>query len=152
MKIYGPYSRKDRRIVVIHYDDGTKSTMQYAKFLMEQHLGRKLNPDKETIDHVDGNAFNDDLSNLQILPRSEHSKLDAKRVQIIKFVCVLCNNIGFRKANQLNHNANLGKAGPFCSKQCAGKYGASVQNGIKKLPVQSTVPIEKRTYYTNKGP
>jgi len=34
-----------------------------------------------------------------------------------------------------------GEAGPFCSKQCSGKYGAYVQNGGKRL---FSVEIEKK--------
>ena len=39
-----------------------------------------------------------------------------------------------------------GKAGPFCSKSCAGKYGKSIQLGAEKLPVEELIP----TYTTNK--
>lgn len=41
---------------------------------MERHLGRLLNS-YEIVHHIDENPFNNDLSNLQLVNRSEHKKL-----------------------------------------------------------------------------
>lgn len=65
-----------------------------------------------------------------------------------KVKCVWCNKCFYREPRQLHRNSNLKKAGPFCSKQCTGKYGAYVQNkNIEKLPPQPSVPIKDRHYY-----
>lgn len=149
MKVYGPYYRKDGRQHVIVISDGVRRTVSYPKFLMEQHLGRVL-LDNETVDHIDRNFKNNDLENLRVVDKVTHGKEDAKRVKLVEFICVLCGVQASRAANQLSHNAVLGKAGPFCSKQCSGKYGAKLQRGrANKLPVQPTVPIEDREYYYN---
>lgn len=42
--------------------------------IMEQHIGRKLNND-EVVHHKDRNRANNDIDNLQLVTRSEHSKL-----------------------------------------------------------------------------
>lgn len=44
------------------------------KYLMEQQLGRKLGKD-ECVHHIDGNRLNNDMSNLVVLSRGEHSRL-----------------------------------------------------------------------------
>ena len=45
LKVYGPYTRKDgRKHVVIVNNNGTKTTKSYPRYLMEQHLGRSLEP------------------------------------------------------------------------------------------------------------
>lgn len=41
---------------------------------MEQYLGRKLRPD-EIVHHIDGNKLNNNIENLKIMTRGEHSKL-----------------------------------------------------------------------------
>ena len=52
---------------------------RFHRAVMEKHLGRKLNKD-EIVHHIDGNKFNNDLSNLMLLSNSEHAKLhNAKR-------------------------------------------------------------------------
>ena len=43
------------------------------RFIMEQHLGRKLASD-EVVHHKDGNKQNNSIENLVIMPRSEHSR------------------------------------------------------------------------------
>lgn len=43
------------------------------RYLMEQKLERKLMSD-EIVHHKDGNMFNNDITNLEIVSRSEHSK------------------------------------------------------------------------------
>lgn len=42
--------------------------------IMEKHLGRKLE-NNEVVHHVDRDRSNNDISNLQLMTRSEHSKL-----------------------------------------------------------------------------
>ena len=40
MRVYGPYKQKDGRyFVILIYEDGTRKTTAYARYLMEQHLG-----------------------------------------------------------------------------------------------------------------
>jgi len=42
MKVYGPYTRKDGRQHVILYENGTRKTVSYPKYLLETKLGRPL--------------------------------------------------------------------------------------------------------------
>lgn len=147
MKVYGPYLRKDGRKHVILYEHGKRTTVSYPKFLMEQHLGRKLE-DWETVDHTDRDFTNNALGNLQILSRPEHSSIDNIRVKLIEIVCVWCGAKELKRSSVLTGNARQGKAGPFCSKKCSGLYGAAVQNGrCPKLGVQDEIPLEDREYY-----
>lgn len=44
------------------------------RWVMERHIGRLLNDD-EVVHHIDENRFNNDLSNLQLMTRREHTKL-----------------------------------------------------------------------------
>lgn len=42
--------------------------------LMEQHIGRRLNAD-EVVHHIDHNRSNNEITNLQLMTRSEHTRL-----------------------------------------------------------------------------
>jgi hypothetical protein len=136
-KVYGPYIRKDNRmhVVLVHYVNKSRLTISYPKFLVERHLNRKLKPD-ETVDHIDRDITNNDLSNLQILNKSEHSSLDAVRLAPQEFTCPVCNMLFVLEGKKLGNavsNRNKGSAGPFCGRSCAGKYGHSVQTGSNKF-------------------
>jgi hypothetical protein len=148
VKIYGPYARKadGRRIIVIQRDDGSKTSQSYARYLMEQKLGRKLDPNTETIDHIDRDKTNDVVENFAIKPRARHGREDAVLVEKVPISCVWCDGNCDKLARKLDSNAKQRKAGPFCSKQCAGCYGAHVRLGGNKLPVQPRHVREDRIY------
>lgn len=120
------------------YPDGRKKTVSCPKYIVECEFGRYLDED-ETVDHIDGDFTNNDVSNLQVLNRGEHSKLDVKRLKAQTFECPMCCStfkLKGKKMSKAIFNRKQGKAGPFCSKSCAGKYGAEIQNGrMQKLPV-----------------
>lgn len=53
------------------------SYIKEHRAVMEQHLGRKLSCD-EHVHHIDGDRTNNDISNLVILSRGEHSRIHRK--------------------------------------------------------------------------
>ena len=128
IKVYGPYVDSNTgRKVVIHYDltTRTRRTQSYPRFLMEKHLGRKLLP-TEQVDHINGDPTDDRIDNFQLLSAAENNRkhfeqkgLKAKRYYFDCPVCGKAASILYRtyKSNQLTK----GKAGPYCSRSCAGK-------------------------------
>jgi hypothetical protein len=143
-KIYGPYvSKKDNRLRINIIDsNGKRSTISYPKYLMEKHLNRHLTTD-ETVDHIDCNVQNNEISNLRILSRSEHAFIDAIRLKSQNFKCPMCNrsfSLDGKKLHDAISNSIKNKAGPFCSKSCAGKYGKNVQLGLQRLEVNTITP------------
>jgi hypothetical protein len=126
MKVYGPYFRKDGRQHVIISVDGKKKTVSYPRYLMQQVINRELT-DLETVDHIDGDFTNNDLSNLQILTREanaskkydDHPQLRSK---YITYMCPVCNNTFQREERVVRRNQiKRGCEGPYCSKSCASK-------------------------------
>lgn len=156
MKVHGPYKRKDgRQIVIVVENNGTRRTVSYPKWLMELQLGRRLDPNLETVDHIDSNFDNNDLDNLRIVPRDEHSGDDTRRVKPVKFSCAWCDEEFERQPRLVRDKARKNKAGPFCSRKCAGKYSRMLQlKLIEKMDSQPVIDSEyyKRKYVTASGP
>jgi hypothetical protein len=145
MKVYGPYSRKDGRKHVILIDSsGKRRTVSYPRYLMEQKLGRQLTDD-ETVDHKDGDFTNDSPDNLRIKSRVDNAKLGAKRLRIQTFKCPTCGKDVIKSGKQLRwviQRARKGKAGPFCNRRCAGRYGSDVQNNLTSPKDPSLKKVE----------
>ena len=51
--------------------------VSYSKWLMEKELGRKLDKN-EVVYHIDGNAYNNELTNLKVITRAELAKINRK--------------------------------------------------------------------------
>lgn len=62
----------------IEYTRGENKGRSVHVVAMEKHLGRRLFQ-FECVHHKDENKINNDLSNLQLMTRSEHSRLHSKK-------------------------------------------------------------------------
>lgn len=134
LKSFGPYLGKDGRYrIILKLNNGSNKTVSYPKYLMELHLGRYLE-ENETIDHIDGNPLNNDLSNLRVIDRKEHAYNDAIRNDKLIVTCAYCGKSFEIDGNKLyNRNrTDRHQSGYFCSRSCSGKYGKEVQLGIKQ--------------------
>lgn len=138
-KVYGPYTDKntERKKVIILYKDGTRRTVQYARYLMEEKLGRQLK-DTEEVDHIDRDKTNDSIENLRVVDKSKHREDDSAKLVPVEWTCPMC-LVKFvfedrKREVDAFQKRKQGKAGPFCSKKCAGKYGAEVRFG-KRDPI-----------------
>lgn len=144
-KIYGPYKNGGRLRVIIRFLDNSQKTVSYPKFILQEYLGRFIEG-PETVDHIDGDATNNSINNLQILDRTAHANLDAVRVDEIEFVCGVCNKkfkLSGRKLHDAKRNRKRGSVGPFCGRSCA---GVATHNTDK----YKTTNIPDSVYYTNK--
>lgn len=147
--VYGPYRRQDNRQIVIVIDKkGKRRTVSYPKWLLEMQIGRPLNPDLETIDHIDSNIDNNNLDNLRIMPRSEHSREDTRRVKLVTFNCAWCDKPFERSPRLVRFRGKQNKAGPFCSKSCASRYSRLLH--LKLIDKLNPQPIIESEYYKKK--
>lgn len=122
MKIYGPYIRKDnRQHVIIIYEDGSRKTKSYPRYLLEQHLNREL-LDHETVDHIDGDFTNNSIDNLQLLSLRENVIKSIQPAEYLNLACKCCGKEFKRRKVVEDRRINIRKMdGPFCSKSCVGK-------------------------------
>ena len=124
IKVYGPYTRKDgRQHVILVHEDLSRQTMSYPKYLMEQHLKRALLA-SETVDHINNDFTDNRIENLQILTQAENSTKEMQRPERAKkfyeFICPMCGTFAVKPLNFVKGNKSKGRAGPFCSRKCAG--------------------------------
>ena len=131
-KIYGPYYRKDGRqhVICIHYISGLRKTVSYPKFLVEMELGRFLEPN-EIVHHIDGDFTNNEMSNLEVLDRSEHGYQHATK-NMEEFTCPICKEkftlTGKKLHNVRSSHSRRVYAGPFCSDVCLNKHRSIVNS------------------------
>lgn len=134
--VHGPYKRKDSRyhVVLCSVNSKKKKTVSYPKAIVEIRRGSRLERN-ETVDHINGNFLDNSRKNLQVISRAENARKGADKRKPVKCKCAWC-NVEFELSR--NQIGNRNKSGPFCSRSCSGKYGASVQNGK---------PVVKRKSY-----
>jgi hypothetical protein len=150
-KVYGPYANgpDGRQIVIIKEDDGSSRTVSYPKYIMEQHLGRKLDENEETTDHLDFDFNNNDINNLRLVPRKEHSGDDTRRVKLLKLNCPMCLKDFERSPRLVRDKSKKGKVSAFCSRVCAGRYSRQVQLGLRERMLVPEPPASE--YYRRKN-
>ena len=151
IKTYGPFiGKKDNRLRIgLKLDTGKTKFMSYPKYLMELHLGRYLTK-AETVDHIDKNPLNNDLSNLRVLSRKEHCSNDAIRNKDVVVNCTYCGKEFTIPGSKLHYRnrPDRHQSGYFCSKQCCGKYGAEIQNHRLEPEIVPRVVAEKYTQHS----
>ena len=58
----------------VRFEDGTVKNYKQHRWIMEQHLGRKLLP-TEDVHHINGIKDDNRVENLQVMTHGEHSTL-----------------------------------------------------------------------------
>jgi hypothetical protein len=67
----GQYLSNDGYVVLSKTKDGRKE-IKYHRYLMEEHLGRRLLP-TEIVHHINGDKLDNLIENLQVMSRTEHN-------------------------------------------------------------------------------
>ena len=93
--------------------------------------------ESEQVHHIDGDPFNNDFSNLEIVNIGEHQRMHNQPKYYDKNAnCAWCGKEFIWTAEQQRrhygnrggrYEADIEMNRPFCSKSCIGSYGAHVQ-------------------------
>lgn len=125
-KIYGPYQNQgNRQIVIMYRPDGSRTGMDFGRYLMSVQMGRMLST-REHVDHIDNNPSNNTLANLQILTPGQNRRKNAAPMAVVQLQCMVCGNRFFREAHRVHKDVMRTN----CSRSC-GARGARqpIQHG-----------------------
>lgn len=128
---YNIYICNDGRVRA--YNKNTHSVISYPRILMEENLGRPLMP-YEQVHHKDENPLNNDIDNLQIELLGPHQRYHSTKYYDTTAICTYCGRVFDWTAKQqkyfysnMSRKNGCTRTGPFCSKQCSGRYGKHEQ-------------------------
>lgn len=96
------------------------------RVVMENHLGRLLEPD-EVVHHLNHNKKDNRVENLEVMKASEHGyhhSMDRLR-KYVEFNCVCC-GVVFSREHSLTRLVKGGKW-TTCSRSCNGRFSKIVQ-------------------------
>ena len=124
------------------YDKDKKQVVPYARYLMEEYLGRKLREDEE-VHHKDHDKTNDVIENLEVINSTEHRKHHnpLKYKDTIE-QCYVCGKSFTFTAKQHSNKYKERKRKLdtvdkyFCSRKCSGIYGKKIQEHLQEKSVE----------------
>lgn len=127
------YKQKDgRKFIVYKGEDNKYHSKAYARYLMEQHLGRKLT-NEEKVHHKDHNKMNDVIENLEVKNKTIHRREHNIKPIIIEHCYICGSDIIVDSKKRANHYRSKNKNPDkwFCSKHCSGIFGQKEQQNRK---------------------
>lgn len=159
---------------VLYNEDYSRSEYEH-RFIMEQHLGRPLRRD-EVVHHIDRDRKNNDISNLVLLSRSEHTALhwdeDGRKPNANRPVgngrcidcgkpisrkairCVRCSHVLQRKVEWPSYEQLLEDVRTLPMTRVGEKYGVSdkaVGKWLKHYRSMDSSPSDERNQSEDQG-
>lgn len=125
-KGYKRISTKDGRARIdLVRSSKERTTISYARYLLSVNVGRELLENEEA-DHIDSDATNDSIENLQILYRDKHlektlAEREGRLYSIVR--CPQCREEFQSPENQVRNGKKL----KFCSRSCNGKFSTRAE-------------------------
>ncbi len=116
--LYKVFHNKEGRWYAQLVSSTHRTTVSYARYLMSVKLGRLLDPNTETVDHINENKTDDRIENLQLLPRLENTRRSAKGRTMTTLICPVCEKEFIREIRQ-THFCKGGRQ-TTCSRKCGG--------------------------------
>lgn len=137
MNIKRVYIGSDGRARAYYTDDnGVHHVRSYPRILMEEKLGRPLEPN-EDIHHLDEDPLNNSIDNLVLVDKSVHCRHHAQRYFDKMAICDVCHKeflwTAKRQSNYYRDESIGRKRIITCSKSCSSRYGRYEQLGRNPL-------------------
>lgn len=117
-RVYKVYHKTYDRYManLVKIDGSGRTTISWAKYVYSV-ANKRILGDDETVDHIDNNKLNDDISNLQLMSIGDNIRKSAKGLDIVDLVCPVCGE-SFQRRKALTHLARGRGKKTFCSREC----------------------------------
>lgn len=113
-------------VVKEHPNSSKYGYVLYHRIVMENHLGRILNLN-EVVHHIDGDKFNNNISNLQLMNCKDHVKLHGLK-HGRKYVLLKCPECDTLFEIEYKNSFLCKKTtASFCSRKCNGSFNRKKQ-------------------------
>ena len=120
-------NKEPRRLVLLVRNDGTKTSISYARYLYSCKIGQYLDKTVQ-VDHIDNDKMNDVIENLQLLSPIENLLKSKKSALLFNFICPIC-----KKEFTLTKQRACNKINPTCSRSCGGKKSHITKSQVQVL-------------------
>jgi len=136
MKVINIYTCPDGRVRAYCRDDNNNvKIVSYPRILMEEKLGRPLEP-YEDVHHIDGNKLNNSIDNLALINHGDHQKMHMEhdtKYHNKEMTCDVCGKTFiWTIKSQRNYYCDLNRGKNriiSCSRKCSSYYGRQEQLG-----------------------
>lgn len=112
--LYVATNKEPRRVATLRKEDGTLTSMSYAKYLYTSHYKCDI-AKGDQIDHINGNKMDDRIENLQVISQLYNNRKDRFRREMVLCICPVCNKQFLLPKHNLPFHPN-----PCCSRRCGG--------------------------------
>lgn len=105
----------------LFFDDGSR--ILEHRYVMECYINRKLTK-QEIVHHINGDGFNNNIYNLELMTLVEHSKMHGLENgrTYITVICAFCGEEVEKYCADVTYKQKQGVNTFFCNKSCKGKY------------------------------
>ncbi len=154
------YKRKDGYKVETTRKSGNHyNQVLEHRSIMEKYLGRRLT-NNEVIHHINENPEDNRIKNLQLMSRSEHTKIHSKKPEMIKFNCAKCGKLKEIRKKLYHLKIKKGQKNFYCCNACiprpngivSKKSKNNILKGLKKgwtgYKIAKDFGLNKKTVYT----
>ena len=112
--VYIATNKEPRRVATLRKEDGTMTSMAYAKYLYTSFYECDVAKGDE-VDHINGDKMDDRIENLQVISKRYNIKKSRVGREMVLRVCPVCGKeFLFIKGNLSSH------PNPCCSRKCGG--------------------------------
>ena len=136
IRVVARYEKMGEPYIRVRLSDGR--VIREHRFLMEQAIGRRLEP-WEHVHHKDENKRNNVLENLEIKTASVHSRDHRPVAEKETLTCPICGQEFARTKRYLRSKRKQGHSTFYCGNSCS-RTGRS-QVGDSALPVRCVCPV-----------
>ena len=145
--VYRVFHRKQGRFMAVLVSKEHRTTIAWAKYVLEVHLGRKLHPGFQA-HHKDENRLNDLVSNLEEKNGLEHLKDHQENMGQLWLLldCPVCGREFWVEERETHFAKKKGQTSTCCSRSCGAKKHRSTEVQAIKAAKRFTISEFKSVF------